>query len=114
MKRIEELKKALKEALEDVAPGAHYSHGAHCESGGKILRGEHITVYVPEELDFNPKQVEALFNLYYTDVQWDGKVEGDVHFAAVHNGTLNRITLDVLPLPDLKKLNADRKKASRK
>ena len=68
MKRIKELEKELRTKLDELAEGITYGTYLSSTSGNEILRGQHIQVYVPQGVDFNPKQVAALFNLYYDDV----------------------------------------------
>jgi predicted metal-dependent TIM-barrel fold hydrolase len=68
MKRISELTKEFEKKLQEIAEGAKWGHFRQTERGREIIRGEHITVTVPRGVDFNPKQVEALFNLLYDDV----------------------------------------------
>jgi hypothetical protein len=107
MKRISELTKEMSEKLQELAPGAFY-HALGCtESGLEIVRGPHFSVYVPSDVEFNAHQVEGLFNLYHTDVKWDGVLHETRYSCA--KGWFNEMKMDILPLPDLEKLNEEAK-----
>jgi len=107
MKRISEMTKEMNEKLQEMAPGAFWHECGCTESGHEIVRGPHFSVHIPSDVEFNPHMVEALFNLYHNDVRWDG-ITQETKFGC-NPGFFNAIKLDILPLPDLKKLNKGNK-----
>jgi hypothetical protein len=91
MKQLKQMEAEFKETLQEIASGIVYGHYLQTECGGEITRGEHIDIRVPEGVQFNSKQVVAAFNMYYTDVTWDG----NVHHHCVNNEDVQEMVLDV-------------------
>lgn len=99
--RFNELQQRLKDELKRIC-GDKVSWGAYgcTECGGEVTRGPHITVcFITNEAPqvFNVHELLAVFNMYYTDVTWDGgiwhgKIGGTVH----HPGESTQITFDIV------------------
>ncbi len=64
--RIQELESELNTHLQEY--GARYMVFSSTQRGEKIIRGKHISVYIPAKVKVNIDEVVALFEKYYGSV----------------------------------------------
>jgi hypothetical protein len=112
--RIHEAWEAMKRELEEEYAGITIGEYGYTERSGLIIRGPHVTLMIPAEVDgpcphcggkikeqvpmpteLSVRYLLSIVNRYLCDVTWDGKSpERENHAGGNYKGVYYKITFD--------------------